>query len=268
MRHEEIMVEPERLMSQLQSVLSGYLKENSRRTLNGLSKRCTVSEPTLRRILKGQVKTAPNVTTVLDVLTTVTGERSARKIAERFPGPIADYIRDMAIHLEDCDTDYDPNLNMELRNPTSYVIYKLASNRAGADEGVIQELFGAQGKMFLENLISKGYIELRNGRYHATSQNFSAGAAEFVANFKSVADFIKVRDVPTKTNMNPLLVNYSESVSAEAYREIVSLQKATLKKIRGILADPTSAGEIPLFMLMAVDTLDRRIAAEMDDATP
>lgn len=255
--------EPDSLMSRLQAILKDWLAQNPRRSLNGLSKRCTVSEPTLRRILKGQIKTLPNVTTVLDVLTTITGEKSSRKIAEMFPGPIASYINEMSPHLEDCDVDYDPTLNVELRNPTTYIIYKLASNNSGVLKNKVLELFGAQGLFYLDNLEKKGYVAEKDGAFFATSQNFSGNHGDFVTNFKAVADFLKTRISNAKPNLNPLLVNYSESISGEAYKEIVAVQKLALKKIRMILSDPASAGTLPVVMLMGLDTLDPKTAAEI-----
>lgn len=258
---------PNELMAEMQRILSAYLAENPRRSLNGLSKRCTISEPTLRRLLKGQVKTLPNVTTVLDVLAAVSGEKSVRRIAEIYPGAIARYLEAMAPHFEDQDTQYDPELNLEMRNSTAYLIYKLAANHTGVGRAKVIELFGAQGNQVLENLERKGYIALQDGIYKAVSKNFTGSHGEFVFNFKAVADFIKVRDLSGTTHLDPLLVNYSESISPEAYREIVTIQKAALRKIRAILANPSSTGQVPAFLLMAFDTLDLKTASELVDSS-
>lgn len=259
---------PSDLMGQIQSVIADYLAENPRRSLNALSKRCTVSEPTLRRLLKGQIKTLPTLTTIQDVLTTVTGEKNVRRLAERFPGPIAEYLTSMYSDFAEVETDYDPELNSEMRNSTAYLIYKLASNSSGVHRAQITELFGARGLQCMENLERKGYIVSDGDTYRANAKNFSGSHGDFVLNFKTVADFIKIRDASGSANLDPLLVNFSESISPAAYREIVSIQKTALRKIRTILADPASAGRLPVFLLQAFDTLDLKTAAELAASTP
>jgi hypothetical protein len=262
-KSESHAYEPELVMAELREVLEKYLQEAPRRSLNGLSKRCTVSEPTLRRILRGQIKTLPQISTVLDVLTTVSGEKNSRKLAEIFPGQIAKYLNETAPHMAETNADYDPALNLELKNPTAYLIYKMASNRQGVSREKVSELFGAQGLFNLESMTKKGFVVEKDDRYFGSSRNFTGSYEDFLNNFKSVANFIKTKDFDNKANLNPVLVNYSESISEEAYREVVNIQKAAHKKIRAILADENSKGPIPAFLLVALDTLDHKTAGEI-----
>ena len=78
------------LITHLQTVIRSYLDQHTRISLNGLSKRCSVSEPTLRRIMNGQVKTAPTLTTVVDILSTIGKESRLSKLIDMYPGPIAE----------------------------------------------------------------------------------------------------------------------------------------------------------------------------------
>ena len=67
-------------------------------------------------------------------------------------------------------------------------------------------------------------------------------------------------------HLHSLLVNYSESVSVEAYKEIIGIQKRALRKIRDVMSADTSQGVIPLFLLLAIDTLDARSVHEFEEA--
>lgn len=251
------------LLNALQNVLRDYLNEKSSRSLNGLSKRCTVSEPTLRRILKGQIKTLPTSTTILDILTTLMGEKNTALIAKNFPGPIAEYLESTFPQSQDCGTEYDADLNNELKDPVKYVIYKLASNSTGVTEKKINELFGRHGLQQAEGLIQKNYLFSTNGVVFSKVKNFTINQENFINNFKLIADYIKTQKPLTKTNLHALLANYSESVSSEAYKEIVGLQKKLLEKIRNIMSDEKSKGSIPLFLLLAIDTLDPQPVHEL-----
>ncbi len=269
----ELLVEKEKaascdLMSALQRALQDYLNQKISRSLNSLSKRCTVSEPTLRRILKGQIKTLPTSTTILDILTNITGEKNTSQIAKLFPGPIAEYLQSTLPQSEDCNTEYSSELNEELKDPVKYVIYKLSSNSRGLSIKKLYDLFGRHGQVSADSLVQKNYLSYSQNTYFSVVKNFTMNQENFVSNFKLIADYIKTQNPMTKTNLHALLANYSESVSVEAYKEIVSLQKKTLQKIRNIMLDDDSKGPIPLFFLLALDTLDPQPVHELAaDAT-
>lgn len=230
--------------------------------MNGLSRRCVVSEPTLRRILRGQIKTMPTATTVLDILTTISKEKNVQNILKMYPGPIADYLACNLPQSEDICSEYNLELNNELKDSTTYIIYKLASNANGLKKEKILELFGVHGLVKAESLVAKGFLSLTNDVFLTQAQNFTLNHDTFTQNFKIVADFIKTQNPIDKSNLHSLLVNYSESVSIEAYKEIISIQKKALQKIRDTMSDKNSHGSIPLFLLLAIDTLDTKSAHE------
>ena len=253
-------IAPTDLLSALQGILHQYLNEKPSRSLNGLSKKCTVSEPTLRRILKGQIKTLPTATTILDILSTLSGEKNTALIAKLYPGAIAEYLESIIPQAQEFGTEYDSELNTELKDPVKYIIYKLSANSSGLRLQKLNELFGRHGLSQAEVLIQKGYLQNDNNILFTKVKDFTINQESFVNNFKIVADYIKTQNPIAKTSMHSLLANYSESVTPEAYRDIVSLQKRTLQKIRKIMSDTNSKGMIPLFLLLAVDTLDQQPA--------
>ena len=250
------------LLQSLQNLLKAYLKEKPTRSMNGLSRRCVVSEPTLRRILRGQIKTMPTATTVLDILTTISKEKNLQTLLKMYPGPIAEYLMSNLPQSEDICSEYNLELNNELKDSTSYIIYKLSSNAKGLKKDKILELFGALGLVKAESLFLKGYLSITEDTYFTQTQNFTLNHDTFTQNFKVVADFIKTQNPIDKTNLHSLLVNYSESVSIEAYKEIIAVQKRALRRIRDIMSDKKSHGNIPLFLLLAIDTLDTKSAHE------
>ena len=255
-------IAPNDLLSALQGILQQYLSEKPSRSLNGLSKKCTVSEPTLRRILKGQIKTLPTATTILDILTTLSGEKNTALIAKNFPGAIAEYLESIIPQAQEFGTEYDSELNTELKDPVKYIIYKLSANSSGLRINKLNELFGRHGLSQAEILIQKGYLQNDNNVLFTKVKDFTINQESFVNNFKIVADYIKTQNPIAKTSLHSLLANYSESVTPEAYKDIVSLQKRTLQKIRKIRSDGPSKGYIPLFLLLAIDTLDPQPAHE------
>jgi transcriptional regulator with XRE-family HTH domain len=253
------------LLGQIQSLVESYLKSHSHLSVNSLSKKCGVSEPTLRRILSGKVKTVPQVSTLLDILTYLDKTVSVRKIVSLHPGPIADYLRKAMPYLEEIDSEYSGRVNEELKDPVKYLIFKLALNSSGVLESKIQELYGTHGIKLLQEMVEAEIIvKTANGICRTKTKSYNSSSKDFVRNFKVVADFIKTNKFRNRKPYNPLHANCSESIHLDAYESIVRLQKKTQKKIRKILSDPENRGEIPFFQLVAIDTLDLKAAFEFD----
>lgn len=241
---------------ELQRILRAYLEAHPRLSLNALSKKCAVSEPTLRRILKGQIKTLPTTTTILDILTSISGQTRSSKIAELYPGPLAEYLKAILPQTQDCDTEYIADLNSELENPTKYLIFKLSANTSGLTAERLLELFGSFGQTQAQHLVAKGYLQKDHNVYRSTIQHFTANQKNFIANFKCVADFINTENQSLQKSPRSLRANYSESLSPEAYKSILQIQEKALKKIRTLMTREESKGTIPVFLLSAVDTFE------------
>lgn len=246
----------EDLLEELQKVLNQYFFDNPKVSLNALSKQCTVSEPTLRRILKGQIKTLPTSTTILDILTTLSGESNTLKISNLYPGPIANYLKWALPQIQDCATEYNAELNAELEDPTKYLIFKLSANSSGLPKKRLQELFGVLGQLSADHLVKKEYLSFDGITYRTTIKHFTASKRSFVKNFKLIADFIKTESFDLKPKNHSLHANYSESLSENAYKDIIRIQEKSLKKIRHIMADDKSKGSIPVFLINAIDTFE------------
>lgn len=254
------------VQSHLQDVLNLFLDEHPNLSINGISKRCSVSEPTLRRIRSGQVKTLPSVTTIVEILTYISKSKSVVELVAKYPGPIAEFLKDkvpQATHKK--QPVYSEKLNAALMDPVKYLIYKLAVNDIGVTSEKITELFGQYGMTHLEELIKLELIERREESYHATIDYFMPSHDQFVTHFKSVADFIKPHKLSSAPKAySPIFANYSSSLNKKAYTTIINIQRAALKKIVNVLVDEKSSGNIPTFVLGAIDTLDTKSANEIN----
>ena len=254
-------------LAHLQSILVNYLAASSNLSLNGLSKRCAVSEPTLRRIKKGHVKTLPSITTIVDLLSYISRETETKKIIEAFPGPIAEHIKDKAQQIEEVkNLEFSEVLSKSLKDPIKYVLYKLASNPCGITSEKAAELFGSYGERQLSVLSSEELVELKGAAYFAKIKHFALSNDVFVDHFKTLADFIKPhKHASARREYSPIFSNYSSSINKQAYSEILRVQRAAQRKIARILSDEKSSGDIPTFVLNAIDTIDNQCADEFPD---
>lgn len=254
------------VQQQLQTVLNEFLHDHPQLTINGLSKRCAVSEPTLRRIRNGQIKTLPSVTTVIDILSYISKEKSIVNLIEKYPGPIAEFLKEKVPQTNNKNKpEYSELLNKTLKDPVKYLIYKLAANDTGISPDKVSELFGRYGESQLEDLVALNLLEQRGSTYHAKIENFVLSHDLFVGHFKMVADFIKPHKLMTAPKSHsPLFANYSASLNKKAYSTILGIQRAAFKKIINVLVDKNSSGNIPTFILGAIDTLDSRSADEFE----
>lgn len=253
----QVIQTDQNLLKELKQVVQLYLEQNPRLSVNALSKRSDVSEATLRRILKDQIKTEPCGETVLEVLIAITKENKISELVKRFPGVIAEKLKETFGVQSEQSYQFVPQLESELSDEISYLVYKLSANTNGVSLNQVKKIFGIMGLEKLEKLIEKNLIEKRDDVFHAVYKSFALGNQVFVKNFKACSQFINVsknRDV----NQN-LFFNLSESISKEAYNEILKIQKQALKKISQVVNLEQSKGDIPFFMLTSVDRFDHKV---------
>lgn len=249
----------------LQTVLLEYLEAHPNLSLNGLSKRCGVSEPTLRRIRHGQVKTIPNVSTIFTFLTYVYQETEVERLVNLVGEPLAGFLNDKAANLKNFNKiEYSEDLTEILRDPVKYVIYKIAAGGHGLTADKVLDLFGTHGERQLQSLVTCGWMYKENELYFVKTPNFSLSYDVFVEHFKVMADFIKPeKHANAQGDFAPLFVSQSSSVNKEAYKEIRKIYKKAVLRVSEIVNNPQSFGPIPTFVLSAVDTMDTFCADEI-----
>lgn len=250
------------IASELQKLIKGHLSEHRNLSLNALSKRCRVSEPTLRRIVSGKIKTNPTLNTIVDILSSLSKETNITKLIELYPGPLADSLKEnfgAVIGPEKYNYEYSEMLNRELDDPKRYLIFKLASNSSGVTRSKVRELFGELGDRKCDDLINLDLLhenwENNQRILKAKVEGFYLHNDLFKQNFKALADFIDTS--PQLGEQKNLFYNLSESVNEQALRDILNIQRQALKRIVKILNDEKSRGELPVFVLNAIDQIDR-----------
>ena len=253
--------------NQLQVILNDYLEQYPHVSINGLSKRCRVSEPTLRRIKKGQLKTLPSVTTLVEILSYFSKEKDVQEVIKTYGGPLGKYLELKAPQVETgVKIEVSEELTQQLKDPVKYLIFKLTCNQVGVSTDKVVELFGRYGERQISALVQEKLIELREGRYHSTLDYFALSNEVFVEHFKSVADFIKVNKHADATpKYSPVFSNYSSGLTKQAYSEVLKVYRTAFKKMAHIITRKENHGPIPAFILGAVDTLDHRCADEFPD---
>lgn len=254
------------ILDELQTNIRTYLDKNTRISLNGLSKRCAVSEPTLRRIMNGKIKTLPMLSTIVDILCTLNKADSVNDLISIYDGtPIGEFLSNNYNVLSEANFNYEfsAELNNALRDNVSYLIYKLSANRSGVKTQKIEQVFGHHGLEKLKNLHNLKLVTIDNNVIRSVAEGFSLSHDQFTPHFKAVADFIKTEQ--SQVQKKNLFYNFSESINEQAQKDILSIQKTALKKITKILNDDNNSGDIPLFVLSAIDTLDVVDSEDLND---
>ena len=257
------------IFTHLREILDQFMEFHPQLSLNGLAKRSTVSEPTLRRIRNGQLKTIPEVTTIIDLLCYISKEADARKIPLLFPGPLSEFLKSKMPQIDaHIEIQVSDHLTEKLKNPVKYIIYKLASNDEGVCKEKVLDLFGNYGASQLKALVQENLVVEDGEAYFARVANFCLMNEVFVEHFKATADFIKPENVTNSPkNLSPLFTNYSSGLNKKGYSEILKIQRQALRKIREVMVDQKFKGSIPSFYLSAVDTLDSKSADDFDKAS-
>lgn len=258
-------IDSESVREDLTRILADYFKRYPHVSLNALAKKCRISEPTLRRLYRGQIKTLPTETTIVDILSVISKKSGIKELIDTYPGPIANYLKQTFGVFDNCGGNYTyrPELSEALKDPTRYLIYKLAANSRGVSKRKVLELFGAHSEAHLNEMVSSTLLYESGGFYHTKSEGFSLGLDHFVDHFKLTANFIKTAPHPGGVKDN-LFYNASNSVNAHGREKILTIARKAMSEIVKVLNDPNYDGNIPLFILNAVDSLDVKRASDSD----
>lgn len=244
------------LVNELSRLISAYLESKPFLGLSAISGRCQVSESTLRRIHKKQIKTLPTPATVVAILTFFAGEGSIPALIKKYPGVIASYLEENFPHTAEIDCQYSEELNQELRDSTKYLVFKLSSHSCGCTENQVRDLLGQVGVSSLQELVRRNLIKKEGERYISAIERYSLDPDMFKDKFQFMSQFLKIARESGPNRFQNAYSNYSSSLTPEAYQKVVKVQKQALKKIRDIMLSESSQGDIHMFALSAIDTID------------
>lgn len=241
-------------ISELSDLIQKYLNERPNLSLNALAIRSEVPETTLRRISKGELKRLPKNETILKILSYIFQTEKLREIAERSPTDLALFMK--AEYMLSDEQANSPQINLDrfLPDQVSYLVFKLASNSSGVYRGEIERLFGELGLGALEKLLKAAVIKFDGEKYKSAFESFRLSDESFVDNFKAVSNFIKTD--PEKRRTPNFYYNLSESLSDVGLRKVREIQVEATRQVLKIMNDSQYHGEIPVFNLVAIDSLN------------
>ena len=153
-------------------MISLYMSKNSQLTINSLAQRSNVPVTSLRRLMNGQQKNEIAPHSVLNLVSYILREKNLALLLERVEPSIAEFLKK---HFGNFifSSQKNVDLNIELRDQTKYLIYKLAANHNGTDLMTIVENFGSHGKRKADELKTAGLLIEEGDRLHAKEKNFS-----------------------------------------------------------------------------------------------
>lgn len=238
---------------QLQQLVDECFRQNPRLTLNALSLKSGVPEPTLRRIWNCQTKTLPAIGNVCSLLFYLFKVNHFSDLLERLDGELKEHLEEHYRFWGSEDFAMkNPELHQRLvkvfKCKDTYLFFRLAKSRQGVSEKVVSRLLPESWQTIASVLGGEGWVERIGDRYRAVA-GIEIPRSMFKENFKSFADRLRTDG---EANVYNILV---ENVSEAAFREILSLQRKTVHEIQEILQREGSRGELPVFYLSGFDRL-------------
>lgn len=234
--------------------ISNYLEKNPNLTLNGLSSRCGISEPTLRRIMKGGLKKGPKAETLFEILSYIYREKSFENILERAPSSLKKVLSDYCGHIKELkNTTLSERLNQILKDEQCYIIFKLASFEGGVKLEYITYLFGMFADQKLQILFDQDFVYEENGNLYTKIKNYTLSNDYLKRNMKLMIDFLTVDPYQRKNKM--LAYNFSDSLNEEGYQKMLDAVDSCVKEVIAIKNDPGLKGHIPAFCVLGADSM-------------
>lgn len=243
------------LIQELKEMIDSYMTRNPQLTLNALAQRSNVPVTSLRRLVAGQQKNEIAPHSVLNIVSYIMREKNLASIIEKAEPAISDFLRKHFgnfVFATGGKHTYDCNLNVELKDETKYLIYKLAANHNGTDLMTIVENFGAHGKKKADEMMNDGLLKEEAGRLHAREKNFSLDLSIAAQHLPALVQFYKPATIAQGRNS---MFSMSESLCSDAISEIKKIQKECVMKMHAIMNNPDSFGDIPYFTINLSETM-------------
>ncbi len=241
-------------VAELSTLIQTYLKERPQLSLNAIAIRSEIPETSLRRLSKGELKRMPKNQTVLKLLSYLYQTESLIKIRDQVPGALRDFMNKEYLLSEDSVVSPQINLDRFLTDQISYLVFKLASNSSGVKQDEIKRLFGEVGLEAINKLVKAAVVKVDNATFYSAFESFRLSDESFVENFKAVSSFIKTD--PEKRTAPNFYYNLSESLNEAGLKKIREIQVRATSQVLNIMNDKTNHGDIPVFNLVAIDTLN------------
>jgi transcriptional regulator with XRE-family HTH domain len=241
-------------VSELSLLIEEYLLQNANVSINALAMRMGIAETTLRRIRGGLSKRLPNSENLLKIVFYIFKSRDLYVVRDLLPTALKEHFISVYLLFESGESNPVIEIdNSIIDNQITYLVLKLASNHSGVKRDEVLRLFGELGLRSIEKLILVEIVIEEEGTFKTNLNSFRLPDNSFINNFKSVADFIKID--PEKRVGPNIYHNLSESLNLDGLVRLQNIQKKAVQEMTTILNDTKFKGELPVFSLVAVDTI-------------
>lgn len=223
-----------------------WLSEHNR-TPTMLARKASVSETTIRRILQKEAQAS--LETKLNILRIISTPDKMKDILQ-IEHP--DSVKAMEKFYEYAKSPIIPeNCENFIKTYEGTIIYILATNETKTTREEIKHILGVKGEKMLDNMLNSEMLTEKNSiiecKYRTTCSTDTVKSV--CKNMLDSFDFSNVGKIPTA------LINETESVSPTAAKEINNIIFKAHKQISEILNDPKNRGTMPLFYVMAQNSL-------------
>ncbi len=241
-------------VTELSDLIQNYLLERPRLSLNAIALRSDVPETSLRRLYKRDLKRMPKNQTVIKILCYLYQTDNLAEIRKQVPENLRNYMNKEFLLEEDSERAPQINLDRFLPDQISYLVFKLASNSSGVKYQEILRMFGEMGIDSITKLEKAAVVKRVDDSYISAFESFRLSDDRFIDNFKAVANYIKTD--PEKRQAPNFYYNLSESLNEQGLKKIRDIQIKATRQVLKIMSDKSNHGVIPVFNLIAIDTLN------------
>lgn len=242
-------------IKELSTLIDDFLAKNENVSINALAMRMGIAETTLRRIRNGDLVRLPKNDNLLKIICYIYKSFDLQEITKHLPPALKEFF--MAEYLIVTGSEKNPVTILDreiVDSQITYLVLKLASNHSGVARTEILRMFGELGLKSAKHLQNSDILlEDSTGIFRTKICAFRLNDESFITNFKTVSEYIKI-DREERVGPN-LYYNLSESLSLEGLIKVHNIQKKAINEICEIMNDEKFKGELPVFTLAAIDTL-------------
>lgn len=245
------------LTEDLKQLIDQYLNAHRSRSLATLSRVSGVAYSTLRRFSQGEGN--PTAEPVLKIVDATLGSKDKIEFIGRHFPEIARTIQHAKVYEHAVPRDDLKQFYM--RDPHNYIL-NLVINSQGSTVDDIMRLTGERGLGALDELVEHGLLvrDFRTGRITYADENlFGSDCDMALAQIKRSADYFDRTLIGTKAAK---LAHLTSLVNLEGLHKIHSVVSDAIVQVCNLKDDPRHAGNIPFFVDLIMNVLDKRPLSE------
>ena len=231
------------------SIIS-YFESHPYESIPSLSKKTGVSQPTIRKLKKGETMNKPNPSTFIKIMNVTSPDKEIHELIQESDEGCKQYLNQHFSHFNH-QLESTEGFKQLLQDNVKFIVLTLAGHHSGVTKEEVQATYGYVGILAMVDLEKEDFIKFENNKWFQNKEKVDMDALK-----RSVSAITHLNEYIDE-KMNPFSRSHSKSqkMSPAGCKKLCKAQEAFERSIEKIMSDEKNFGDVPMFSVSALDVL-------------